>query len=73
MNKREFEALIREYYPHAYHLFDELDKVCGIIKTQNRGRGHVAFDAQGIDIHGNLIVKCFDAGLKFFRKAEQGD
>lgn len=66
MNEREIEAYLAQHYPHAHHLFADLDKVFGIIKTQNRGKGHVSLDAQGIDLEGKVIVKCIETGLKFF-------
>jgi hypothetical protein len=64
-------AVIRQKFPHSYHLFDDLEEVCGVIKTQNRGKAHVEFDAQGIDRSGNIIVKLFRVGLSFFRKEEK--
>jgi hypothetical protein len=71
MDQREIEAYLAEHYPHAHHLFADLNTVFGIIKTQNRGKGHVSLDAQGIDIEGKVIVKCIETGLKFFRQKDE--
>ena len=62
------EKMLAVRFPHSYHLFDDMEKACSAVKTQNDGYGHVEFDAQGIDTYGQLIVKAIYAGLGFFRR-----
>lgn len=54
-------------FPHLAPMAEDLDKVLGVVKTQNQGWARICFDVQGIDREGNLIVKGIEAALKFLR------
>lgn len=68
---KDTEEMLAARFPHSHHLFNDLENICGIIKTQNNGKAHVSFDAQGIDPEGNIIVKAFEASLRFFRHKKE--
>ena len=67
----ETEKLLALRYPNSYYLFDELDHVCTIAKTQNRGKVHIEIDAHGLDLSGKLIVKKIRGLFDFWRKSDE--
>ena len=60
-------------FPNSHHLLPEFEGVCADIKQNNRGKSHVEFTAQGLDIHGRIIVKFFDVlKRRFCHKDDDG-
>ncbi len=61
-------------FPNSCHLLPEFEEVCADIKHNNRGKSHVEFNAQGLDIHGRIIVKFFDIlKRRFCHKEDDGE
>lgn len=58
--------------PYLAPIAEELDEVLGIVKSQNEGKALIRFETQGIDLYGNLIIKCIHAGIRRFLSKKAG-
>lgn len=67
---KDTQEFLAVRYPNSYHLFPEFEEACSAAKAQvvRGNKARVCFDAEGIDLSGNLIVKCFELALKVFCK-----
>ncbi len=65
---KETQEMLAIKLPYLAPVAEKLDRALGVVKSQNKGWARICFDAQGIDVKGNLIVKRIKATLDFLTK-----